>query len=157
VSRGVAFVFDVVATAVASTIGAALIRVSFEVLGIRNTSGGRAALAYALLSSVVFAVYCVLFWTVLGRTPGMAVLGLRVVTGDGASPGLVRSVVRVLAYAISAILLLGFAWIAVDRRRQGFHDKIARTFVIYDRRDAPAADRPVALPTSTERRSVPAR
>jgi uncharacterized RDD family membrane protein YckC len=50
----------------------------------------------------------------------------------------VRSLVRVLAYSVSAILLLGFLWIAVDRRRQGFHDKIAHTFVIYDRqRSAP--------------------
>jgi uncharacterized RDD family membrane protein YckC len=29
-------------------------------------------------------------------------------------------------------LFAGFAWIAVDRRKQGFHDKIARTVVIYD-------------------------
>jgi len=133
VSRGIAFGIDVVVTAVVSATGAALVRASADVLGLRSTSGGRAAVAFALWLSTVFVLYCVLFWTVLGRTPGMAALGLRVATRDGASPGVVRSFVRVLAYSVSAILLVGFAWIAVDGRRQGFHDKIARTFVVYDR------------------------
>ena len=43
-----------------------------------------------------------------------------------------QPVVRVLGYIVSAILMLGFIWIAVDRRRQGFHDKLAGTFVVYD-------------------------
>jgi len=30
---------------------------------------------------------------------------------------------------------LGFALVLVDDRRQGLHDKIAKTFVLYDRED----------------------
>jgi len=38
-----------------------------------------------------------------------------------------------LALTVTAVpLFLGFVWIAIDRRRQGWHDKIAGTLVIYD-------------------------
>jgi uncharacterized RDD family membrane protein YckC len=38
---------------------------------------------------------------------------------------------RLLGYIISILLILsGFFWIPFDIRRQGFHDKIADTFVI---------------------------
>ena len=40
--------------------------------------------------------------------------------------------IRACGYWVSGILLLGFAWIAVDERSQGFHDKFAGTFVVYD-------------------------
>jgi uncharacterized RDD family membrane protein YckC len=55
-------------------------------------------------------------------------------------------VIRAAAYAISAIFLIGFAWIAVDRRRQGFHDKLARTFVVYDSPATTPAPLPPAAP-----------
>jgi uncharacterized RDD family membrane protein YckC len=29
-------------------------------------------------------------------------------------------------------LFIGFIWIGIDRRKQGFHDKIAGTLVVYD-------------------------
>ena len=49
------------------------------------------------------------------------------------APSTARLVGRLFAYLISALpLFLGFAWIAIDRRRQGWHDKIAGTLVVYD-------------------------
>jgi uncharacterized RDD family membrane protein YckC len=40
-------------------------------------------------------------------------------------------VVRLACYFVSAaVLYLGFFWIAIDRRKQGWHDKIAGTVVI---------------------------
>lgn len=40
---------------------------------------------------------------------------------------------RVLGYYISFLaLFLGFLWVLVDDRRQGWHDKIADTIVVYD-------------------------
>jgi uncharacterized RDD family membrane protein YckC len=38
---------------------------------------------------------------------------------------------RFIGYFISGILFLGFLWVLLDSRRQGWHDKIAGTFVIY--------------------------
>ncbi len=38
---------------------------------------------------------------------------------------------RWLGYFVSAILFLGFLWVLVDDKRQGFHDKMAGSVVIY--------------------------
>lgn len=134
VSRGVAFAIDAVIALVVCTVGLQVVTAVLASVGIGTLwkGGTTAALGYVLALPVVFGAYCVGFWTLLGRTPGMMLMGLRVVTVDGAPPGVRRSIVRALGYWVSAILLLGFAWIAVDGRRQGFHDKLARTVVVYD-------------------------
>lgn len=132
ISRGVAFAIDVTISAVISSIGALLLGVSAQALGFQPDGGGFVALGYLMSLSIVFATYCALFWWLSGRTPGMALLGVRVVRADGRKPGPGRAALRSVAYAVSAIFLIGFAWIVVDRRRQGFHDKIAHTFVVYD-------------------------
>jgi len=139
VSRGLAFSVDAVITLGVATGGYQLALAALSIIGATTmwSGDGAAALGYLLAVPVVFIVYCAGFWTLLGRTPGMMLLGLRVVTEDGGRPGGKRSLIRVLAYWISAIFFLGFAWIAVDRRNQGFHDKIAGTFVVYDWGDHP--------------------
>ena len=39
---------------------------------------------------------------------------------------------RYLSYIVSLLpLCLGFLWVARDARKQGFHDKIAKTVVLY--------------------------
>jgi uncharacterized RDD family membrane protein YckC len=55
-----------------------------------------------------------------------------VVTRGGGRVSFGRSVVRLLGYTVSTLLYgLGYLWIAVDNWREGWHDKIARTAVIY--------------------------
>lgn len=86
-------------------------------------------LAYFLLPGTV-----ILFWHFCGATPGKIAIGARIVDAkSGAAPSTGRLVVRFLAYVVSLLpLYLGFLWIAVDRRKQGWHDKIAGTVVVYD-------------------------
>ena len=74
------------------------------------------------------------FWRHCGATPGKLAVGLKVVDAQtGGRPSTGRLVVRVLCYVVSAIpLYLGFLWVAVDRRKQGWHDKIAGTAVVQD-------------------------
>ena len=44
---------------------------------------------------------------------------------------LFEAIIRALGYYVSALpFLLGFFWIIWDRRKQGFHDKLANTVVI---------------------------
>lgn len=131
VSRGIAFVVDGMISGVVSTVGYALIRAGGQALGYDMSGGGRVATGFLSSLPLVFVAYCAIFWSLSGRTPGMALMGLRVVRPDGTTPSLVRAVGRVAGYAVSAVLMLGFAWILVDRRRQGFHDKLAGTFVVY--------------------------
>jgi uncharacterized RDD family membrane protein YckC len=76
--------------------------------------------------------YFVLFWTVVGQTPGMALMGLQVVRKDARPPTVLSSIVRYFGYWISLIPLgLGFLWILVDRQRRGWHDKLSGTYVVY--------------------------
>ena len=59
-------------------------------------------------------------------------MGLRVVTVKGERVKPLRAVFRYLGYILAALpLFLGFAWILVDDRRQGWHDKLSGTYVIY--------------------------
>ena len=80
---------------------------------------------------LVSIVYNVWFWLVSGQTPGKRVLGLRVIRTDGTRLKLSNALRRQVGYWISAILYLGFIWILFDNKRQGFHDKIAGTIVVY--------------------------
>ena len=59
-------------------------------------------------------------------------MGLKVVrAADGGPVSFGTGIVRLIGYLISGIVLdLGFLWILVDGKRQGWHDKIANTVVI---------------------------
>jgi uncharacterized RDD family membrane protein YckC len=87
----------------------------------------------SILLSVFYIIsYYAFFWYFTGQTPGKALLGLRVITTDGRRISPLRGILRYFGYTLSAItLFLGFFWILIDDRRQGLHDKIAGTLVIY--------------------------
>ena len=77
------------------------------------------------------AVYLVLLWGWLSRTIGMIVMKTKVADAAGKNIGWVTALFRVLAYALSGLILcLGFLPILFDKKRQGLHDKITKTFVI---------------------------
>ena len=76
--------------------------------------------------------YFVGFWTGGGQTMGMTVLGMKVVTSDGSQLSTGKALLRYFGYILNAILLsIGFLWVAYDPKRQGWHDKIAGTLVVY--------------------------
>jgi uncharacterized RDD family membrane protein YckC len=131
ITRTVAFIVDLIAITLGAALFAAITRL---VLSFFRTSDLADDLALLVLgvSHVLFAVvYFTAFWVLAGQTPGMSMTGLRVVRTDGKPVGIGTAILRFIAYAISAILFLGFIWILFDKRRQGWHDKIARTYVIY--------------------------
>ena len=88
-----------------------------------------------LISPVLFLmvlIYFVFFWTLVGYTPGKALLGLRIVRQDGKPLSVGRALLRYLGYWVSAIpLFLGFIWILLDRKHEGWHDKLSNTHVVY--------------------------
>lgn len=85
-----------------------------------------------LIRWVAPAVAVIAFWLYRQATPGKMVLSLRVVdatTGGPLSVG--QSIGRYLGYYVSTIpLFMGLIWVALDRRKQGWHDKLAGTVVI---------------------------
>jgi uncharacterized RDD family membrane protein YckC len=80
-------------------------------------------------------VATVLFWRFRGATPGKMLIKARIVTADGLrQPSTGRLTGRFLAYFVSIVpAFLGFLWIAFDKRKQGWHDKLAGTVVIEER------------------------
>jgi hypothetical protein len=76
------------------------------------------------------AQYYVAAWKQTGQTLGHVVVGGRVVGEDGKPITWGRALLRYLGFILSALVLsIGFLWIAFDKKRQGWHDKIARTYV----------------------------
>jgi uncharacterized RDD family membrane protein YckC len=90
------------------------------------------ALPAALLLSVLAFVYGSLFGFLFqGRTPGRALLGLRLVNEQGTAPGPGRALARAALALVSFGLFLSGFWLALfDRRGQTLHDKLTRTFVV---------------------------
>ncbi|MGV1009298.1 MAG: RDD family protein [Dermatophilaceae bacterium] len=71
-------------------------------------------------------------WSLSGRTLGMAVVGIRVVRGDGSSLQPRRAFVRIVTFPLSFLVFgLGFLGILTDRRRRAWHDRFADTAVVY--------------------------
>ena len=94
---------------------------------LQNILGGLSG----IVSFVVNVAYLVYFWSTTGQTIGHKVMGLRVVRTDGSSLDMSRAVIRYVGMIVAAIPLgLGFIWVALDDRKQGWHDKIADTSVI---------------------------
>ena len=78
------------------------------------------------------AAATLLFWHFRSATPGKLLIGARIVDAkSGAKPTTAQLIVRYLGYFVSTIpFCLGLLWVAFDARKQGFHDKLARTVVI---------------------------
>lgn len=84
-------------------------------------------------SSILFGVYVITLWVLADKTLGQALLGLRVARTNGQSVTFRPALRRFLGYYVSFFsLCIGFLWILIDDRRQGWHDKLADTVVVYD-------------------------
>ena len=85
-----------------------------------------------IINYLLPAIAVVLFWVYKSATPGKMATGLTIVDADtGEKPSTGQFVLRYLGYYVSTLALcLGFIWVGIDRRKQGWHDKIAGTVVI---------------------------
>jgi uncharacterized RDD family membrane protein YckC len=132
--RFLAFLIDTLIV----TVVAGLILVSiFGRDYLRLSTEGKTLWADILFQVVLPAIAAILFWRFRGATPGKILLSARIVDaktlGPASSPRLIG---RYFAYLVSIIpAFLGFIWIAVDKRKQGWHDKLAGTVVVFDESD----------------------
>jgi uncharacterized RDD family membrane protein YckC len=95
--------------------------------------GSVVALMHAIAPAflLVLAAYGAVLWRLRGATLGGMILGLRVVRTDGKDVDWTTAGIRALSCFLSLLPLgLGFLWIAFDRDRQAWHDKVAGTVVI---------------------------
>ncbi|SKC31039.1 RDD family protein [Photobacterium piscicola] len=74
----------------------------------------------------------ILFWIYKSATPGKMVIKAQIVDANtGNKPSVKQSVIRYLGYFVSTIPLgLGLMWVGWDKRKQGWHDKLANTVVV---------------------------
>ena len=86
-----------------------------------------------LLRTAVGFLLTIILWLKFLGTPGKLLLDCQVVDADSFKPMSVKqAALRYVAYLASILpLLLGFLWVARDKRKQAFHDKIANTVVLY--------------------------
>ena len=89
-----------------------------------------------LVSLLVLAAVCIPFWLRKQATPGKMLIGARVVDArTGAPISLRQAVVRVLGYFVATLpACLGLIWVGLDKRKQGWHDKLAGTVVVRPRK-----------------------
>jgi uncharacterized RDD family membrane protein YckC len=85
-----------------------------------------------LLNYILPAIAIIIFWIYRSATPGKMVLGLTIVDATTrGKPSTGQFIGRYLGYYVSTIpLLLGLIWVGIDKRKQGWHDKLAGTVVI---------------------------
>ena len=107
-----------------------------EALKSLNTGIDRAQPSSTILlaENLLPAVLTITLWVAFGGTPGKLLMSCRIVDArTGEKVGIGRAMLRYLGYFVSALVLfIGFLWIAWDRRKQGWHDKIAGTLVIVE-------------------------
>jgi uncharacterized RDD family membrane protein YckC len=98
---------------------------------------GKTLWADVLFQGVLPAIAAILFWRFRGATPGKMLLSAKIVDANTFGPPSTGKLIgRYFAYLVSIVpMFLGFLWIAFDKRKQGWHDKLAGTVVIRDESD----------------------
>ena len=150
VTRYVAFLLDILVVTIASFLFITVLRVTLDFFGINAILESAAESRPAAQQTVVlgglvrwlitiaggflsFGVYSIVAWLLVGKTVGKALMGLRVLGQDGRRLTFSQALIRALGYYVSGLaLFIGFLWVLVDDRRQTWHDKLARTIVVYE-------------------------
>ena len=81
----------------------------------------------------------ILLWRYRSATPGLMLMSAKIVDAATLAPAsmlklIIRAVVLLVMWIV-IIPLVGVLWIAFDKRKQGWHDKLAGTLVIYAEED----------------------
>ena len=132
VTRAIALVTDAV---LISLIGASISAMATLVASLVGTL--RPAWLVGLILACGWSVLCVVYfagcWSLVGKTPGMMLMHVRVRGPRGEQPSFGRSLVRVLGLALAIIpCFAGFIPALFDGRRRALPDLLARTTVEAD-------------------------
>jgi uncharacterized RDD family membrane protein YckC len=85
------------------------------------------------LNTLVGLAYFMYFWSVYGhgQTVGNRVMKLRVIKTDGSELTLTDTFLRYVGLLLGFLcVFIGVIWVAFDANKQGWHDKIANTYVV---------------------------
>ena len=133
VSRFVAFVIDIAAAWTIILVFFAA--VDFAVSLIFGSSVKLKNIHYVavIVIPLWFLIYFTYQWALSGKTLGMAIFGLRVMTKEGASIGGRAAFIRTITLPLSIIVFgLGLLGIVLRVDHRAWHDRFAGTCVVYD-------------------------
>ena len=108
----------------------------FGFADVENTAWNQVILFIVLFLSMFY--YVGMWSRSSGQTFGKVLLGIQVVSKDGELLTFGKAFLRYLGYLLSGIpASLGFIWVGFDKKRRGWHDMVAGTYVISVRDDMP--------------------
>lgn len=132
VTRLVAFAIDQAVATTVFAMATAVIGWAVHLVTAGEVDWSPATWVTALLLTGWLFVYYAYPWSISGKTFGMALLGIRVVRGDGAPATIRNGVLRTISLPLSFMTLgLGFLPIITGKHRRALHDLIAGTAVVY--------------------------
>jgi peptide/nickel transport system ATP-binding protein len=122
-------------------------------LGFHPTEELNISQLFFWLGLLLSAGYYLGSWTRWGQTVGKWLVGLKIISTDGSRLSGKQAILRFAGYIINGLAFsLGFLWIAFDKKRQGWHDKLANTYVMYVDDEFPGPE-PVEIVPSDPGRS----
>ena len=85
-----------------------------------------------LVNYILPAILVIGLWIKFGATPGKMAFSAKIVDAtSGRAPSTQQLLIRYFGYFVSLIPLgLGLFWVGFDRKKQGWHDKMANTVVV---------------------------
>jgi uncharacterized RDD family membrane protein YckC len=97
-------------------------------------AGGAIFSNESVAPNLVFLLgYFIIPTIIWGKTPGKWVAGIVVVDSDGRTPGPAAIPREMIGKLVSFLAAgIGIFWLIFDPKRQGWHDKIAGTYVVYN-------------------------
>jgi uncharacterized RDD family membrane protein YckC len=116
-TRLVAFLIDMILLSILSVVIA-------MILGV-----GEAGFIFYLLIAIAYEWYFLVYHN--GQTPGKKHMKLRVIKSDGTPLTPTDAIFRAVGMQINNVCFgIGWLWAFWDDKRQGWHDKLAKTYVI---------------------------
>lgn len=87
----------------------------------------------SMIQFVVAGIVVIGFWIARSATPGKMLLGMEIVDDKTlGKPSKKQWIIRYLGYIPAMVpLMLGFVWVLFNKKRQGWHDMMASTVVVY--------------------------
>jgi len=135
VTRALAFAIDVgLLLGLFSIVSGLLASIGSTIFGSDGVSALGVAL-YSLGGLLIGGTIFATLWALVGQTPGMRFLSIRLDVDGSREIGARRAIKRVLMVPVAIIPFgLGLFGIVLNDRRQGWHDRVAGTEVVYDRK-----------------------
>jgi uncharacterized RDD family membrane protein YckC len=134
VTRLIALALDVAIVSTGFTLTLAGLSFLLNLIGEGYDLGETRGIWFAIGLVVFVFFYALIGLTVFGKTPGKAVMGLRVVGADGSMSLHGRQAfIRVVTYPLSFVIFgIGLLGVVFNKERRAWHDHFAGSAVVYD-------------------------